>query len=111
MEKKDLLYKLTGTEEPKFITEREKIMIDKFLEILNQESIPKQVSVEPEVMPNEVVAGVNKALDHLIAAIYFDDSSDYLSAIWDAIKEIDIEAYNLLTEDKSAAYGKYCKPA
>lgn len=36
MERTKLLYILTGTETPKFITERENVMINKFLEILNK---------------------------------------------------------------------------
>lgn len=34
MTREELLYVLTGTEEPKFITERENEMIDKFLILL-----------------------------------------------------------------------------
>lgn len=36
MKREELLYKLTGTEEPMFLTERENKMIDIFLEILEQ---------------------------------------------------------------------------
>lgn len=35
MTKPELHYYLTGTETPMFLTEREKVMIDKFLELLN----------------------------------------------------------------------------
>lgn len=35
MTKEELLYKLTGTETPRFITEREDKMIDIFLELIN----------------------------------------------------------------------------
>jgi hypothetical protein len=36
LSKPELLYKLTGTETPKFITERENCMIDKFLTLFNE---------------------------------------------------------------------------
>jgi len=40
MKRETLLYKLTGTEEPMFITEREDCIINKCLELINeQESI------------------------------------------------------------------------
>lgn len=37
MKKEELLYRLTGNENPKFLTEREKFMIDKFIEILDEQ--------------------------------------------------------------------------
>ncbi len=43
MEKTELLHKLTGTENPKFITERENVIIDKCLTIINGSEVTETV--------------------------------------------------------------------
>ena len=52
---------------------------------------------------------IKKALGEAIAAIYFNDNSDYLGALWDVVKALDTEAADLLEMDSSAAYDKYSK--
>jgi len=52
---------------------------------------------------------IDNALDKLVAAIYFADNSDYLSAMWEAIQELDEEAANLLEENQGKAFAKYCE--
>jgi len=52
---------------------------------------------------------VKKALSEAVAAIYFDDNSDYSSALWQVIAALGgNEAIELLEEDGNAAYKKYC---
>lgn len=49
-----------------------------------------------------------KALSVAVRAIYFADSSDYLSALWDIVKALGgAEAADLLEKDENAAYEKY----
>jgi len=51
---------------------------------------------------------VRHALGEAVAAIYFDDSSDYLSALWAIVRDLGgDEAVNLLDADERAAYAKY----
>ena len=53
---------------------------------------------------------VKKALSEAVAVIYFDDSSDYPSALWAIVKALGgEEAADLLEENGSAAYEKYCE--
>ena len=53
-----------------------------------------------------------QALDEAVAAIYFADSSDYLSALWKIVSLLGgDEAVALLESDVSAAYKKYCSGA
>jgi len=48
------------------------------------------------------------AIGLAVSAIYFADSSDYLSYLWQIVKAIGgEEACNLLEEDESAAMDKY----
>ena len=52
---------------------------------------------------------VSRALTEAVAAIYFDDSSDYKSALWAVVEDLGgPEAVDLLLRDKRAAYKKYC---
>lgn len=51
---------------------------------------------------------VKDALKCAISAIYFDDSSDYATALWQIVQYLGgDDAYNLLEEDSSMAYNKY----
>lgn len=45
-----------------------------------------------------------KALHEAVAAIYFSDSSDYLSALWQVVRILDPSVAHLLERDESAAY-------
>jgi hypothetical protein len=50
------------------------------------------------------------ALKAAVAAIYFDDNSDYGCALWQVVRALGgDEACDLLDEDGSAAYAKYCE--
>jgi len=54
-------------------------------------------------------AAISKAMSSAVAAIYFDDGSDYGAALWSVIKALGgQEAADLLEEDEHAAYKKYC---
>lgn len=46
MKKEELLYKLTGTEEPQFVNERENVIIDKCLEIINEKEQELQSAID-----------------------------------------------------------------
>ena len=51
----------------------------------------------------------SKALGLAVKSIYFNDSSDYLSYLWEIVEAIGgEEASALLEEDESAALEKYC---
>ena len=49
------------------------------------------------------------ALAIAVKAIYFDDSSDYQSLLWEIVTILGgDEASNLLEEDAQEAFDKYC---
>jgi hypothetical protein len=51
----------------------------------------------------------SEALRIAVKAIYFDDSSDYQSYLWDIVTILGgDEASNLLEEDAQKAFDKYC---
>ena len=52
---------------------------------------------------------IKLALSEAIAAIYFNDSSDYLGALWNIIHALNPEAHSLLIKNEHAAYDKYAK--
>ena len=57
-----------------------------------------------------VERNVRHALGEAVAAIYFGDSSDYLSALWTIVQDLGgDEAVSLLEADEGAAYAKYSK--
>jgi protein subunit release factor A len=52
----------------------------------------------------------SKVLKAAVSAIYFADSHDYSSALWDIVRETGgEEAAALLEEDGQEAYDKYCE--
>jgi len=51
-----------------------------------------------------------EALSIAVKAIYFDDSSDYLSALWEIVNILGgNEAAELLENDESKAFEKYAE--
>jgi hypothetical protein len=48
--------------------------------------------------------GVKAALASAVSAIYFTDSSDYLRALWEVVKQLDPEIYELLRRDPGEAW-------
>ena len=62
-------------------------------------------------MRNDHVTKLQKKLDKVVelavAVLYFDDRSDYGSALWDIINAVNSDAAVLLEEDPSAAFDKY----
>jgi hypothetical protein len=53
---------------------------------------------------------IELALKEAITAIYFADSSDYLSVLWTIVEILGgEEAAELLEKDESKAYKKYCE--
>jgi len=50
---------------------------------------------------------VKGAIAEIVRVIYLDDSSDYISGLWDALRELDEDAAILLEEDEEAAFNKY----
>ncbi len=51
-----------------------------------------------------------KALGEAVAALYFDDNSDYQSALWSIVELLGgNEAVNMLDDDPQEAYNKYSK--
>ena len=51
-----------------------------------------------------------KALGEAVAVLYFDDNSDYQSALWTIVKLLGgDDAINLLEHEPQSAYEKYSK--
>lgn len=51
---------------------------------------------------------IKQALDKAVSAIYFDDNSDYATALWEIVGELGgQEAVDLLEKDAKAAFDKY----
>lgn len=50
------------------------------------------------------MADVDKALAAAVGAIYFNDSADYQTALWQVVKALDPEIYELLQSDEGEAY-------
>jgi len=71
----------------------------------------------PETGPSpeqiEKSPNTNKALEAAVSAIYFDDSADYGTALWDVINALDPELAKKLDEgsdeDKDAVYDEVKK--
>ena len=50
------------------------------------------------------------ALEKAVAAIYFNDNSDYEGYLWEIVKILGGEkAVKLLEKDENKAYKKYCE--
>lgn len=54
---------------------------------------------------------VKKALETAVAAIYFNDSSDYEGALWDIVRHLDFATAELLADDEKKAYDTICGEA
>ena len=53
---------------------------------------------------------IKQAMKAAVAAIYFEDSSDYATALWEVVTALGgQEAADLLDYDSQAAYEKYCE--
>ena len=53
---------------------------------------------------------VDEALSQAVKAIYFNDNSDYLQALWEIVSALGGKsACELLEEDESKAFHKYAK--
>jgi hypothetical protein len=53
---------------------------------------------------------VGRALGKAVEAIYFNDSSDYLRALWEIVRELGgQEAVDLLESDEHKAFERYVK--
>jgi hypothetical protein len=50
------------------------------------------------------MADVDKALAAAVGAIYFNDGADYLTALWQVVKALSPEIYELLQTDEGEAY-------
>lgn len=56
-----------------------------------------------------MIPDVQKALKEAVKAIYFDDNSDYGSALWAIVDALGgKEAVDLLDENSEKAFDKYC---
>ena len=54
---------------------------------------------------------IKKALEAAVNAIYFDDNSDFGSALWTVVRELGgVDAIDLLDRDARGAYLKYAVP-
>jgi len=57
----------------------------------------------------ELTEKESKALGLAVEAIYFEDSYDYISYLWQIVKALGgKEATDLLEDDTSSAFDKYC---
>ena len=53
---------------------------------------------------------IDEALSQTVKAIYFNDNSDYLQALWEVVRSLGGEdACRLLEENESKAFHKYAK--
>jgi hypothetical protein len=57
-----------------------------------------------EAAQGGVTDGWTRALDAAVAAIYFADSSDYETALWQVVKYLKPDLVDLLQSDESGAY-------
>ena len=60
----------------------------------------------------EVTPDVNRALHEAVAAIYLNDNSDYLPALWSVVRALDPKIAKLLERNGSKAFDttfKRCK--
>lgn len=72
----------------------------------HNESTAEAGRVDPVV--SCYAANVGHALGEAVAALYFDDSSDYESALWVIIRDLGgQEAVDAMNKDVAAAYHKY----
>jgi hypothetical protein len=62
MKRTDLLYKLTGTEEPMFITEREDCIINKCLELINER---ESINSENLLSINDLLSALEQTTKYL----------------------------------------------
>lgn len=56
--------------------------------------------------PDAEPAGWMLALEAAVAAIYFNDSSDYLTALWQVVRNLQPDMVDLLQSDENAAYSQ-----
>jgi hypothetical protein len=63
---------------------------------------------EPGYDPRE--CSVSAAIAEAVAAIYFDDNSDYRRALLNVIMHLDAKAYDVTLIDTAKAYRQYCEP-
>jgi len=59
--------------------------------------------------PGFIEENVPEALKLAVQAIYFNDNSDYLTALWGIVRAINPEAADLLERDEEAAYNCYAE--
>lgn len=77
-------------------------------EAVNEALFPPVKVIAAPLSAARVEPAVWRALGEAVAAIYFDDNSDYLSALWAIVRDLGgEEAVNLLEKDGRAAYAKY----
>ena len=57
--------------------------------------------------PQKIAAATHSA----VAAIYFADNSDYLPALWNIIRSLSPELYDLLQNDEAKAFALSYKEA
>jgi hypothetical protein len=79
---------------------------------MKDESQPTVASPIEPVVSSELphTPDVDEALSQAVKAIYFNDNSDYLQALWEIVSALGGEsACQLLEEDESKAFHKYAK--
>lgn len=52
---------------------------------------------------------IAEATHAAVAAVYFADSSDYRSALWEVVNSLNPELATLLAKDSHKAYKRSCK--
>jgi hypothetical protein len=68
MKREELLYKITGTETPQFVNERENVIIDKCLEIINEKE-QEEILLSNIKSLNEVFIKGTKLKEHTLYKI------------------------------------------
>lgn len=77
MTKPELLYKLTGTEKPRFITERENAIIDKCLDLINEPKEAITVTRCSTQLKLVYTSGFCRWLE--TGFTYYDKTNDFLN--------------------------------
>lgn len=73
---------------------------------LASQAQPEQPKQDSFHLTSDAVVCAATALKAAVAAIYFDDSSDYCSALWEVVRALSPEMADLLEKNPQAAYHK-----
>ena len=92
MTKQELYYKLTGTENPRFITEREEIIITKCLDLINKSNEALILPVVVRSLPTEEITDIDDLKTEWVYVINsfdtYKDKTEWKKTLDDLDKKI-----------------------